>query len=87
MFCPVVDIDLISGMTLCQVVWPSWTPTDPNIPRLISGVESHDTERRRQIALKALSERLHKSTDAKPGGKGASAGAQVRIRDWYQQDN
>ena len=40
----------------------------------ISGVESHDTERRRQIALKALSERLHKSTagDAKQAAGGAS---------------
>jgi len=41
-------------------------------------VESHDTERRRQIALKALSERLHKSTagDAKQAAGGASQASQ-----------
>ena len=40
----------------------------------LPGVESHDTERRRQIALKALSERLHKSTagNAKQAAGGAS---------------
>ena len=47
-------------------------------PTFNSGVESHDTERRRQIALKALSERLHKSTTG--DGKQAAGGAsQVEI--------
>ena len=45
----------------------------------ISGVESHDTERRRQIALKALSERLHKSTagDAKQAAGAGGGTAQA----------
>ena len=38
----------------------------------LPGVETHDTERRRQIALKALSERLNK---AEEGGQGEAAGA------------
>lgn len=39
----------------------------------LPGVESHDTERRRQIALKALSERLNRSESA--GGDDGAAGA------------
>lgn len=40
----------------------------------LPGVESHDTERRRQIALKALSERLNKS-DLKASASGGTAGS------------
>ena len=55
----------------------------------LPGVESHDTERRRQIALKALSERLNRSDSGgatSPSGGGAPAGvggdAQASAASW-----
>ena len=53
----------------------------------LPGVESHDTERRRQIALKALSERLNKS-DLKAGsstGAGASASEWPNLEEGEEQ--
>lgn len=47
--------------------------------RDVLGVETHDTERRRQIALKALSERLNKSEST--GGKGPATS-----QDWPSLD-
>lgn len=44
----------------------------PSISISLPGVDNHDTERRRQIALKALSDRLNKAAGA-PGSGGAGS--------------
>ena len=57
---------------------PNTGGASPSISISLPGVENHDTERRRQIALKALSERLNRSPgdEAREREDDSPAGAQ-----------
>ena len=53
----------------------------PSISISLPGVDNHDTERRRQIALKALSDRLNKAAGAPgSGGAGSNSGMLCECR-------
>ena len=53
----------------------------PSMSISLPGVDNHDTERRRQIALKALSDRLNKAAGAPgSGGAGSNSGMLCECR-------